>query len=185
MPRRRLSLPLAVAGALLLAHPAAAESGWVKGEVLLNVRAGPGTEYRPLGAITTGDAVQVLEQGDGWTRVRTDKTGEGWIPAGFLQDAPPPVVRLERAESEAKQLRQRVEELAAEATKLRTEHDEAAKRVTQQSQEIERLTKQNASLRSEAIWPVMGTGAAILVTGGMIGAWLRGARRGAGARVRL
>ena len=184
MPRRRLAAPLALAGALLLAQTAAAESAWVKGEVLLNVRTGPGTEFRALGAITTGDAVQVLQQGDGWTRVRTEKTDEGWIPSGFLQDAPPPVVRLERAESETTQLRQRVDELAAEAAKLRSEHDEAAARVAQQSQEIERLTKQNASLRADAIWPVMATGAAILVTGGMIGAWMRSGRRGAN-RVRL
>jgi len=116
--------------------------------------------------------------------VRTEKGDEGWIPAGFLQDSAPPVVRLERVESEATQLRQRVEELSAEATNLRAEHEEAAKRVAEQSQEIERLSKQNASLRAEAIWPVMATGAAILVTGGMIGAWLRSGRRGA-SRVHL
>jgi uncharacterized protein YraI len=60
MPRRHLTTPLALAGALLLAQTAAAESGWVKGEVLLNIRTGPGTEYRPLGAISTGDRVEVL-----------------------------------------------------------------------------------------------------------------------------
>ena len=179
MPRRRLAPLLALAGALLLAHTAAAERAFVKGEVLLNVRTGPGTEFRAIGAITTGDAVELLQQGEGWTRVRTEKGDEGWIPAGFLQDSAPPVVRLERIESEATQLRQRVEELSAEATSLRAEHEEAAKRVAEQSQEIERLSKQNASLRAEAIWPVMATGAAILVTGGMIGAWLRSGRRGA------
>jgi SH3 domain protein len=184
MPRRRFTVPFAAASALLLAQASGAEPAWVKGEVLLNVRVGPGTEYRPLGAITTGDAVDILQQGESWTRVRTEKTGEGWIPAGFLQDAPPPVVRLERAESEATKLRQRVQELSAEAERLKTEHDEAAKRVSEQSQEIEQLTKQNASLRGEAIWPVMATGAVILVSGGMLGAWLRSGKRG-GGRVRL
>jgi SH3 domain protein len=185
MPRRHLTTPLALAGALLLAQTAAAESGWVKGEVLLNIRTGPGTEYRPLGAISTGDRVEVLQQGDGWTRVSTEKTGEGWIPAGFLQDAPPPIVRLERAESEATKLRQRVEELAAEAERLRAAHAEASARASEQAQEIEHLANQNATLRADAIWPVMLVGASILVGGGMIGAWLRGARRGAGNRVRL
>ena len=184
MPRRRLTVPLAAASALFLAQTAGAEPAWVKGEVLLNVRVGPGTEYRPLGAITTGDPVEILQQGEGWTQVRSEKAGEGWIPAGFLQDTAPPIVRLERAESETTKLRQRVQELSAEAERLRTEHDEATKRVSEQSQEIERLTKQNASLRGEAIWPVMATGAAILVSGGMIGAWLRSGKRGPN-RVRL
>jgi SH3 domain protein len=185
MPRRRLTVPFAAASALLLAQASGAEPAWVKGEVLLNVRVGPGTEYRPLGAITTGDAVDILQQGESWTRVRTEKTGEGWIPAGFLQDAPPPIVRLERAESEATKLRQRVEELAAEAERLRAAHAEASARASEQAQEIEHLANQNATLRADAIWPVMLVGASILVGGGMIGAWLRGARRGAGNRVRL
>ena len=185
MSRRRLAAAFTVASALLFAQTAGAESAWVKGEVLLNVRTGPGTEYRPVGAITTGDPVQVLEQAEGWTHVRSEKTGDGWIPAGFLQDAPPPIVRLERAESDATKLRARVEALAAEAERLRSEHAEAAKRVSEQTQEIERLTEQNASLRAEAIWPVMATGATILVTGGMLGAWMRGGRKGAGSRVRL
>src|SRR5262249_20572021 len=131
MPRRHLAALLALPCALLFAHTAAAERAWVKGEVLLNVRTGPGADFRTLGAITTGDAVGLRQQGEGWTRVRTEKGDEGWIPAGFLQDSAPPVVRLERVESEATQLRQRVEELSAEATRLRAEHEESAKRVTE------------------------------------------------------
>src|SRR4030095_12447711 len=57
MSRRRLAARLSAAGGLLLARTAGAESAGVKGEVILNVRIGPGTEYRPLGAITTGDPV--------------------------------------------------------------------------------------------------------------------------------
>ena len=186
MPRRQLAVALFLCPLALLPRLAAAEDrAWVKGDVLLNVRTGPGPEFRPLGAITTGDLVAVLQQGDGWTRVRTEKLGEGWIPGGFLQDAPPPIVRLEHAESEASELRRRVEELSAEAERLRAEHAEAQTRVSAQSHEIERLTKQNASLQADAIWPVMLTGASILVTGGMLGAWVRGRGARAGNRVRL
>src|SRR5262245_57490099 len=113
MPRRCLVRALALCLLVLLPRAAAAaDHAGRKGEVLLNARAGPGSECKPVGAITTGDPVEILQQGDGWTLVRSEKTGEGWIPAGFLQDAPPPVVRLERAEGEAVALRQRVEELS-------------------------------------------------------------------------
>ena len=188
MSRRLDPLAVLVSLALVsLAAPTPAQArSWVKGDVLLNVRTGPGPENRPVGAITTGDPVEVLEQSDGWTRVSSESAGEGWIPSGFLQDEPPAVVRLEQAESEASKLRQRVDELTAEAERLRAEQAQAQASVQEQSQEIERLSAENAALQSEVIWPVMMTGAAILLTGGMLGAWARGGagRRGA-ARVRL
>jgi SH3 domain protein len=175
---------LVVLAGLPVAFPAAAGS-WVKGDVLLNLRTGPGAENRPLGAITTGDPVEILEHGDGWTRVRTESSEEGWIPSGFLQDEPPAVVLLERVESEAGALRQRVDELTAEAESLRAAQQQAAAAVTEQAQQIERLSAENAALQSEVIWPVMLTGASILMTGGLVGAWARGSGRRNGQRVRL
>jgi SH3 domain protein len=180
---------LATTAALLVtfgvAGPASAGS-WVKGDVLLNVRIGPGVEHRPVGAITTGDPVEILEHGEGWTRVRSEKAGEGWIPSGFLQDEPPPVVRLQQVEAEAEQLRKRVEELAAEAERLRADHAQVATRDADQAREIQRLSEENAALQSDVIWPVMITGASILFMGGVIGAWMRGAAsRRPSTRVRL
>ena len=188
MPARLASLIAlaALLGTVHAASPASAGESWVKGDVLLNVRTGPGVEHRPVGAITTGDPVEVLEHTDGWTRVRSEKSGEGWIPSGFLQDEPPAVVKLQQIESEAAQLRKRVEELAAEAEHLRAAHEQAASREAQQSREIERLSETNATLQSDVIWPVMVVGASILLTGGILGAWMRGASsRRPTARVRL
>jgi SH3 domain protein len=180
-----LAVLAALAGATIATAPSAAARAWVKGDVLLNVRTGPGPEHRPLGAITTGDPVEILEQTDGWTRVRSESTGEGWIPAGFLQDEPPAVVRLEQVESEASKLRARVDELTAEAERLREAKAQAEASVQAQTQEIERLSAENAALHAEVIWPVLITGAAILLTGGMLGAWARGGGKRTAARVRL
>src|SRR5262245_5606398 len=156
MSHRLASLTFAVLlGTLAGSEPASAGPSWVKGDVILNIRTGPGVEHRPIGAITTGDPVQILEQTEGWTHVRSEKAGEGWIPSGFLQDQPPAIVKLEQIESEAAQLRQRVEELAAEAERLRKAHEQAAAREAEQSAEIQRLTGENAALQSDVIWPVM------------------------------
>jgi SH3 domain protein len=185
MPRRLASLAALVVLTGASFATAAAARSWVKGDVLLNVRSGPGSENRPLGAITTGDPVDVLEHSNGWTRVRSEAAGEGWIPSGFLQDEPPAVVKLEQVESEAAALRERLEALTAEAEQLREAQAQAAAAVKEQAQEIERLSSENQSLQAEVIWPVMLTGATILLTGGLVGAWARGAGRRAGPRVRL
>jgi SH3 domain protein len=185
MPRRLASLAALVFLAASAVAGGAAARAWVKGDVLLNVRTGPGSDHRPVGAITTGDPVEILEQSDGWTRISSEATGEGWIPSGFLQDDPPAVVKLERAVSEAAALRQRVEALTAEAEGLRAAQEQAATAVEEQAQEIARLSTENQALQAEVIWPVMLTGASILLTGGLVGAWARGAGRRVGPRVRL
>lgn len=52
----------------------------------LNVRAGPGTEHGIVGRLAQGAQVRVLEQMDGWKRIRPDEGGlEGWVAGGFLQ----------------------------------------------------------------------------------------------------
>ncbi len=180
-----LAFLAALTGALLTNTTADAARAWVKGDVLLNIRTGPGAENRALGAITTGDPVVILDQGNGWTRVRTEAAEEGWIPSGFLQDEPPAVVRLEQVESEASELRQRVDALTEEAERLRAAQAEAAAAAEEKSREIERLSAENAALQSEVIWPVMLTGASILLTGGLLGAWARGGGRRTSQRVRL
>ena len=61
---------------LLLLPPAlcSAETAWIKDEVKLNLRTGPGVQYRILGAVGTGDRVEVVELTPGWTRVTAPAT---------------------------------------------------------------------------------------------------------------
>ncbi|MBE7200297.1 MAG: SH3 domain-containing protein [Parafilimonas terrae] len=54
------------------------------------LRAGPDAKVKILDRYDTGQAVEVLERGDGWLRVRHNRTQrEGWIQAKRLRDAPP------------------------------------------------------------------------------------------------
>jgi SH3 domain protein len=166
--------------------PALAATSWVKGDVLLNVRAGPGPEFKTLGAITTGDPVSILESREGWTHVRSEKAGEGWIPSGFLQEEPPAIVKLQRVETEAAELRSRVETLTAEAERLRSTHASLTGQDAQRTEEVQRLTRENDELRLGTRSSEMLAGASILLLGGLLGAMA--ARSGGGraaGRVRL
>jgi len=170
-------------GAAGVAH---AERAWVKDEVQINLRTGAGTSYRILGMLRTGDAVEVLSHGDGWTQVKPDSEPEGWIPAGFLQSDPPARVGLSRAQSEARELRSRVEGLEKTSAKLRTENEEIAARDEEQREEITRLTRENLELRAGARWPEWITGAGIVAAGMALGAIIqRSSGRRRAPRIRL
>jgi len=53
----------------------------------LNVRTGPGTKYGIVQGIRGGDRLTVLEQSEGWIRVRTASGKEGWVSSKFTKPA--------------------------------------------------------------------------------------------------
>jgi SH3 domain protein len=158
--------------ALLIALPAAAEPAWIRGEVRLNLRSGPGNHYRILGVMKTGDPLQVLERREKWTMVRTAAGEDGWIPAGYLDAQPPPTIRLEELEVEVANLREVLEKAETEASTLRQRSEDISTRDSQQKAEIERLTKENYRLRAGERWAEWITGALVLSTGMPLGALL-------------
>jgi SH3 domain protein len=182
----RLAFPLLIAASLAPAPASRAESVWVKDEVRLNIRTGAGADYRIIGAVETGDAVEVLERGEGWTRVRAENGSEGWIPEGFLQPEPPARVALARHEQQASDLARKLEELERRAADLDGQNQALAARDEKQREEIAAVTKENLRLRSGARWPEWIAGAALLAAGMLIGAMLhRSATRRASPRIRI
>ena len=158
--------------ALLVTVPVLAEPAWVSGEVRLNLRSGPGNQFRILGVLTTGDSLQVLERTEKWTKIRTAEGEEGWIPGGYLNPQPPPAIRLEELEAEAASLRSVLESAEAEASGLRRQSEELSANDSEQKAEIERLTKENYRLHAGERWAEWITGALVLSTGMALGALL-------------
>ncbi len=183
-PRHGFPARAALALALLVAGRASAETSWVDDQVRLNLRTGPGSQFRIVGSVETGDSVQILNRGDGWIEVRAEGKS-GWVPEGFLKSEPPAVVKLARIETETAELRSRGGLLNEEVTKLRSENALVAARESEQRAELERLTRDNLELRAGARWPEWIAGACILGVGMALGALLRGSARRQAPRIRL
>jgi SH3 domain protein len=181
---RALLRAAALAAGLMLAPLARADTGWVDDQVRLNLRTGPGNQYRILGSIETGDSVEILSRGDGWIEVSAEGK-QGWVPDGYLKAEPPAVVKLARIENEAAELRTRSKQLGEDDEKLRGEHEQLAAKESEQRVELERLTRDNLELRAGARWPEWIAGACILGVGMALGALLRGSARRQTPRIRL
>lgn len=165
----------------------AAEQGWVRGDLRLNLRTGGGNEYRILGTLATGDPVKVLDKGTDWSRVETADGKVGWIPAGYVELTPPAVARLATLEAEASNLRSELEKFRSEATTLRESNAALSANDDGQKQELEALTLANLELRAVSRYQEWLTGAALLGGGMLLGAWLhsRSGNRRTSSRIRL
>lgn len=172
-------------GVTTFAGAAGADAAWVRGDVRLNLRSGPGNEYRILGNLQTGDELRVLSRGERWTKVRVIEDGqEGFIPVGYLDEEAPASVRVVSLEEQVKELSTQLETIQSEATELRGENLELSSSDEGQRTEIDRLRLENADLKAGARWPEWITGALILSTGMVLGAILR-AISGRGRRQRI
>jgi len=173
--------------AVVASSASAAEQGWVRGDLRLNLRSGGGNEYRILGTLATGDQVKVLDKGTDWSRVETADGKVGWIPAGYVELTPPAVARLATLEAEASTLRSELEKFRGEATALRESNSALASNDDGQRKEIDTLRLENLEMRAVSRYQEWLTGAAILGGGMVAGALLqrRSANRRPSSRIRL
>lgn len=185
---RRIGIVLLAALAWVATDPgqARAERAWVRGEVRLNVRTGPSNEYRIITTLKTGDAVDLMRRGEGWTMVRLADGKQGWIPGGYLMPTPPPLVRVQQLEDEVQELRANLSTVSEEASTLRASNAEIHTQDAARQAELDRLTRENMDLRAGARWPYLITGASILGFGMLVGAALsRSSARRSTRRIKL
>ncbi len=164
----------------------AADIGWVRSYIRLNLRSGAGTQFKILGGVETGDELRVLSRGQSWTRVQTKDGKIGWIPAGYLETKPPPTLRLQQLETETGTLRTELEEFRTEASQLRKSNATLTATDSGQRDEIESLKLDNYELRAGSRYQEWVTGALILTLGMLVGAFLhRNSTRRPSSRIRL
>ncbi len=172
----RMGVKLLIFAVLALAPAGAAsaeEQAWVGGEVRVNLRTGASTGHRILGVLETGDPVVVLSRGERWTQIQTQDGTRGWIPIGFLEPQPPPVLRVEQLEAEVETLRKSLDENQSSSSELAAERERLVARDTEREAELRRLTAENLDLKAGERWPYLITGASILAAGMILGALLQ------------
>lgn len=93
--------------------PAFAETVWLSDELWVNVRTGPGGEYRSLKTINSGTRMDILEENEdaGYIRVRTENGLEGWLPKRYTQAEPTGTIQAENLQAEKDQLQQQLDAL--------------------------------------------------------------------------
>jgi uncharacterized protein YgiM (DUF1202 family) len=185
--RRRGAAALAAAAlALGAAGTARAETAWVRGESRLNVRTGPGPDYRIIEMVKDDDPVQVVKRQSDWTRVKTATGNDGWVPSAFLVSEPPPAVRVGQLETETQALREKLATLQSENQRLSSGHAELVTRDAARAEECDRIEAENKDLKAGQRWPFLITGAGILASGLLAGLFVgRSNARRSSRRLRL
>ena len=162
---------IAAVACLLCASVAHAETRYVTDKLSIEVRRGPGNEYKITRNVEAGAELEVLEQTpDGYSRVHVgDAQGtEGWVLTQFLsteRSARDRLAAAEKTASDAKaraaELERQVAELTAQLGDTKTELDHTRDNHEHVSRELANIktaaanvveiTQQNESLRQKVV----------------------------------
>jgi len=176
----RVIIPMTI-GLCLMVQTSWAEKAYVTDWFRISLRRGPGIENKILKFLPSGLPVDVLESQDGWNRVRLlegeQPALEGWVMSRYL------ITRLPW-EHQARSLRKENARLKEKIARINEEWAEKIRRElgsTSQLKEnyeatlktVQRLSKENESLRSSRMKKWFVTGALVLLCGVMIGLVVR------------
>jgi len=104
-------------GLLILPAASVAETVYVSENFEITMRTGPGTDRKIISLVESGKALEILEKGEEWSKVRTINGKEGWVLNRYLSANQPCAMVLDR-------VRQDYDVLAAKYNDLKDNFDE-------------------------------------------------------------
>lgn len=91
-----------------------AETVYVRGVMKITMRTGPGTHHKIIDMVSTGDSLEIVENGRDWTRVRNPEGKEGWVLTRFITREVPMKHQVVALEEKNKELTALLEKIRAE-----------------------------------------------------------------------
>ena len=135
---------------LLLSLPLTlhAENRYVSDHLLITLRTGKGNEYQVIKSLPSGTKLELLEDDDEYSQVRTEDGKEGWVRNQYLIDTP--IARdqlaiaqqkLEKLQASRKELQQQIKELKSDKSAVEKERDNFSTDLSKVQKELDALQK--------------------------------------------
>ena len=145
--------------AMLLATSvsAVAKTVYVSDNLRVGVRPEPDNAYTPVGVVSTGMKLEVLDSQQGFSKIRTEDGLTGWIKDIYLVEKPPAVITLQEIQKTHTSLTAKVKEMETTITSLEDTNSALNDQVDQLKEERTRLQELHdqsvsSQQQSESSW---------------------------------
>jgi SH3 domain protein len=164
-----LLVPLVAAAVLLPPASARTESLFVSSDIDIPVRRGAGEQYKIVKMVKVHDKAELMEERNGWLKVRFQDGDDGWLPKSLLTAAVPVVEDVKKLRTENEQLQRKNAEQGMELSALKEhqdgEGDKLAACIAEQNKiKAERRASEDTG---KALWFLAGGG--VLLAGWLLG----------------
>ncbi len=139
---------------LLVLFPAMAEKRYVSDVLIINLRTGPGNDFRILKGLKSGTHLEFIEEDTDkkFTKVKTDKGLEGWVPTRFMLKEPISFEKLILAQRELDKTKLDLKELKSKHSDVKKKlaankrsSKNTSKDLKKQSKELAHIKKVSAN----------------------------------------
>jgi SH3 domain protein len=134
----------------LLAPAAGAETMYVSDMLKLTLRTGPSTENKILAVIESGQQLELLEPGEEWSRVQLPNGKEGWVLSRYLTPVETSNFKLERLQTQHKNLTAQAAELLEENKILKAENEKLRAEFEANQKEMVKARTDYETLKAES-----------------------------------
>lgn len=128
-----------------------AETAYVSDSFKITFRSGPGATHRIISMLSSGQALEVLERGDEWARVRlganTDSPQEGWVMTRYLIDRRPWEMQAEAYRAETGRLKERIVVLQEKLKDTEKMQEELTAKLNETTRGLDQVQAEYAALK--------------------------------------
>ncbi len=135
---------------LLTALAAPSQAAFVTDKLLAGLYPTAKAEGDPIKILPSGTPVEVLQQQEGFARVRLGDRTEGWIESGYLTEEKPARVMLLEQQARANTLQQKLRQAEDELKQLRAQKAATEKSATRPDPALrDKLQRENVDLQQQ------------------------------------
>jgi SH3 domain protein len=165
----RILAPQLVAALLLLPSLAGAENLFVSPNIDIPVRRGAGEQYKIIKMVRVNDKTELLEEKNGWFKIRFQDGDEGWLPKSLLTSAVPVAEDVKALRTENEQLQRKNSELSVELNSLKEHQDGEGGKLAECIAEQNKIKAERRASEDtgKALWFLAGGG--VLLAGWLLG----------------
>jgi len=135
---------------LLSGTVAWAETVYVDDKLTITFRSGPGMERKILEYLTTGEPMELLEDGEEWVHVRLKDGQEGWVMKQYISRTKPSQLQLEELQKAYTSLKSRSDEVSKEDETLKTANQKVNMALEEKTKALADLTEQYNELKQSS-----------------------------------
>ena len=132
---------------LLCAGPGFTETMYIHEILKITLRTGPGTDHKILSMIESGQSVNVIEQGEEWSKVSISSGKEGWVLNRFLTNNIPTAMQLRELKNEHEKLTEKYQALVEKNDVYKTENANLEAELSDLKNQFESMSKTYETLK--------------------------------------
>ena len=141
---------LVIAMLLLLLSSTTWAAMYVTEIMTVTMRTGPGTQNKIIAILNSGDKLEVIKQGEGWSYVRLANGKEGWVLTRYLTSQTPTRPLLNNLEKKHEMLMEKCRATGEDNTRLKSENDQLKSDLEENIRKLAEMTALYETLKTES-----------------------------------